>query len=398
MAQGEEAVREKGPTATEPAVRPQHCNNVGLLRFLFACLVIVAHSFELIDGGRRREPLTRWFGAGVPSLGEAAVLAFFVISGYLITSSFMSSKDLGEYLIKRAARIVPGYVVAFVLSSTVVAALAGADLAHVTGADLRHLFGNLIMLEPPDLPGVFVGLPYPLLNGSLWTISYEARCYLVVIAFALLGWHNRRKIYLCATIILGILAVGLDLGLVHVPGRITYWAIGHIFYSDPAWMTRFLSVFMVGACFRLFRDTIAYRTDLAAVSAACVLASLYAHVLPFMAIAVFGGYLIFWYGFAQPTSRAGRMTDKTDISYGTYLYGWPIGMVLLWTWRDIDPVVLVVATLALVLPIGWLSWHAVEGPALAVATRRWRRRRPVATMPRAADPAAAMAMTIGSRD
>lgn len=374
--QGSESTEERHPPRPAAGPRSQHRNNIGILRLAFACLVIVAHSYEFIDGNRHREPLTRLFGSGVPSLGETSVLAFFVISGYLITSSFISSVKLTNYLVKRVARIVPGYVVAFLLSSTVVAALAGTDLVHLTGAELRHLFCNLLLLESPDMPNAFVGLPYPFLNGSLWTISYEARCYLFVIAFGLLGWHDRRRLYLYATIILAISTALLDLGLMHVPGRFTYSAVGRLFYSDPAWMVRFLSVFMIGACFRLFRGVILYRADWAAISVACIAVSLYIHVLPFLAMAIFGGYLIFWYGFEQPSSVLSRMIDKADISYGVYLYGWPVGILLLWTWRDINPVLLIIASLALALPLGWLSWHVVESPALAIATRRWRRRTP----------------------
>lgn len=74
----------------------RHDNNFGVLRLAFAFMVIVAHSFELIDGNRSREPLTRIFGT--ISFGELGVDGFFIVSGYLITQSLGRSSTFLSYL------------------------------------------------------------------------------------------------------------------------------------------------------------------------------------------------------------------------------------------------------------------------------------------------------------
>ena len=72
---------------------------IDLSRVGFAACVILSHSFELVDGTRVREPLTRLFGA--LSFGELAVNAFFAISGYLVVQSYGRSANVWQFLKRR---------------------------------------------------------------------------------------------------------------------------------------------------------------------------------------------------------------------------------------------------------------------------------------------------------
>src|SRR5690349_3903397 len=90
-----------------------HRNGFGALRLIFASLVIVSHTPEIIDGDRRNEILTNVFGT--ISFGELAVFGFFIVSGYLITSSYLSSRSPIDYLLRRVARIYPGFIIAFLI-------------------------------------------------------------------------------------------------------------------------------------------------------------------------------------------------------------------------------------------------------------------------------------------
>ena len=58
---------------------------------------------------------------GTLSFGEVAVSGFFIISGYLISKSMVESRSLLSFAIKRCARIIPGYLVAFWFSVLVIA-------------------------------------------------------------------------------------------------------------------------------------------------------------------------------------------------------------------------------------------------------------------------------------
>lgn len=47
--------------------------------------------------------------------GDFAVKAFFVISGFLITSSFLANQDLNTYFKKRFLRIYPPIVITVII-------------------------------------------------------------------------------------------------------------------------------------------------------------------------------------------------------------------------------------------------------------------------------------------
>jgi peptidoglycan/LPS O-acetylase OafA/YrhL len=130
-------------------------NNLGLVRLLFAALVVLSHAPELIDGNRSREPLTQVFGT--LSLGELAVDGFFLVSGYLITRSYLNTRPFSAYLVKRAVRIYPGFLVASLVCIALVAPFAGGDLS---AASILQCGVRALLLLMPVVSGAFAELPF----------------------------------------------------------------------------------------------------------------------------------------------------------------------------------------------------------------------------------------------
>jgi peptidoglycan/LPS O-acetylase OafA/YrhL len=92
-----------------------------------------------------------------------------------------------------------------------------------------------------------------------------------------------------------------------------------------------------------------------------------------LAVAILWGYLIL--SFAEtPRAALAWFNELPDISYGVYLYAWPISKLLLFYLPDIGRSVLVLDTFALSVVLGTLSWYAVEKPFIALKTRRARAR------------------------
>src|SRR5512136_287779 len=97
-------------------------NNFNLLRFLAATAVIFSHSYAL-TGHAADEPLLGWSG-GATYFGLLGVTVFFVISGFLVSKSFVERKALGAFAAARALRIYPALVAATLFSVVLAGALS----------------------------------------------------------------------------------------------------------------------------------------------------------------------------------------------------------------------------------------------------------------------------------
>lgn len=137
----------------EPPARPES-NNFDLLRLVFAGLVIASHAFGLTG---HTEPVL--WGR---TLGNVGVQGFFVISGFLVSQSYLRSRTLAEYAGSRALRILPGLVVALVF-------------ATIAAAVFRH----------------YVADPVPaIIDGPVWTLTWEVICYGLVAVLGIIGVLN----------------------------------------------------------------------------------------------------------------------------------------------------------------------------------------------------------------
>jgi len=171
-------------------------NNFDFLRFFAAALVLFAHSYPLV-GRREDEPLTLL--TGYEKGGSIAVGIFFVMSGYLIASSWLASSSPKSFLIKRALRIFPALIVAVLLSVFVIGPMVTQfSLGRYLAADGTWTYlQNILLVTRYELPGVFTGNIYPdVVNGSLWTLPLEVLMYIGVMILGLTGFLKRRLIFL----------------------------------------------------------------------------------------------------------------------------------------------------------------------------------------------------------
>ena len=351
-----------------------------LLRAGLAALVVLSHSFDLIDGNPYRQPVYRVFGT--VTFGSLAVDGFFIVSGFLITQSFLGSGYVA-YGVKRVLRIYPGFLVAFVVSVVIAQVFSGHSL-WLPAADLAHNAANAVFLLGPDLKDPFPGQPYAAANGSMWTISYEFHCYVVVMVLGAVGVLRRRWVVLVAAG--GLLAALLVWPAGDWPGfadqaeasigfvaRLLQRARDFV-VEDPYQDARLLGMFLAGACFYLFRDVVVYRGWAAVLAVVGLTACLFFKPLAKPGFAVFGGYLIFWVAFLPAKLWISGFLTRVDLTYGIYLYAFPIQKAVIAVVPGIQPYELFVVALVASGAAGFLSWTLVERPCLALKAMLPRRR------------------------
>jgi len=345
-----------------------HNNGFGLLRLLFAGLVIVAHAPELKDGNRSRELLSLCFGS--ISFGDLAVDAFFVISGYLIVASFLNSSSTFAYMARRAARIYPGFLVSYLLCVLVVAPL-GAVAWVTTRGQIASAVVGAILLRAPDVGAVFSGQPYPALNGAMWTIGYEFQCYVLVAMLGTAGLLRQRRVVAGLALLVTVLAIYAwypPMPYVPTPYQsfdmFSQTGAATLLFAVFRFSPRLLAMFLIGACFYLYRDRLRFRWIYAALALAVLAVGLHVPRVADPGVALAGGYLIFFVSNRAADTPLARINNRNDVSYGLYLYGWPVQKLVYFYWPDFSPWQAGVLTFALAYGLGWASWLCVERPAM----------------------------------
>src|SRR4051812_10881455 len=169
-------------------------NNFDAMRLVAALCVVISHSFPLSYGSAGVQPLFL-LSHGQTTLGTVSVYIFFVLSGFLITGSF-ERQPPHQFILARGLRLLPGLaVVLFILTFLIGPILTTIPLAEYfhSGKTYYFFLKNLSLTGYiNELPGVFGTNPLShKVNGSLWTLMHEARCYLLVFLVGIVGLLNR---------------------------------------------------------------------------------------------------------------------------------------------------------------------------------------------------------------
>lgn len=340
---------------TTNAISPDHINNFDFLRLLFATLVLVTHSYVLVG---LPEQDTLWhFSHGQLLLSKLGVRGFFVISGFLILKSLMRSRSITEYYFKRIIRVFPALWV--MVGITLVGGYFFSNKsvgAYFTDQSVPLYLLNLVLRLHISISGVFPNNPDPHeVNGSLWTVPYEVFFYLLLTPL----FFIRHRL----NVVRGLVLAGfVGLLVLQYTGHVYYSTYKLSLYTDQL---VFLGLyFMAGALLALFPVLFRQahvRTILVWTTGLGLVAVLYFggfYQTQFLLVPVFVlAFGISNYPWLSWLHRYG------DISYGVYIWGWPVQQALVHLLHPSQPM-LALLSIPAVWAFGWASWYLIEKQAL----------------------------------
>lgn len=285
----------------------KHANNFDFLRFVFAFLVVIGHTIIL----SARPEFNNKFFAAMPNY---SVFCFFIISGFLIYSSYDKFRDLKKYAINRARRIFPAYFFVVLFFSVFLYVFSDKNFLDYFSTDwLKYLGVNLFFMNflQPCIDGVFGNNYICAVNGSLWTIKVELMFY-IFIPFLFYTLQNKSKvgkniiltaIYVFSIIYSSFLAHnGKDELSRQLPGVLSYFVTGILLFLNLAFFKKHINLLLPLAVGILILEKGIFSVNL---------------FTPFAL-----GIGIFWAAYLNLPLK--KFAKYGDFSYGVYLVHFPI--------------------------------------------------------------------------
>lgn len=324
-------------------------NNFDLLRHLAAGLVLWWHSFLL--SAASRDPL-----AGTFIDGALGVNIFFAISGYLISDSWFRRNDPLAFVEARLLRIMPALIASVLLSACLIGPLLTSAALTEYFADWRlrwFVAGNISMLwMGEELPYLFLDNPHPsVVNASLWTLPKETAMYCVVLGVGLLcRWRRLSGAFIPIFAAAFAYATWRFLESAQNEHALTFLRVSRYFLAGA----------ILGRMTFDARANAVWALALSALMLALPDSRFIQAAVPPLALAC--GVLALA-RMPMPAAIAGRW--KVDLSYGLYVYGYPLQQVIVHFHKQLGGHAVFFIALCLTSLLALASWLLLEKPALA---------------------------------
>ncbi|MFV8346500.1 acyltransferase family protein [Flavobacterium sp. ZB4P13] len=330
-------------------------NNFDFLRFLFALLVVISHAYPLSGSSETSQWIYQITNEQIV-LAQVGLSGFFIISGYFIFQSLERSKGLLDYFKKRVLRLFPALFVVLLLTIVLAPFVYNGAVPFFKNTAVYSYVSNNLSLYffQSSIKGIFDTNAYHSINGSLWTIRYEFSLY---IALSLLFFFRKQK-QLVLLIILFSYVVFIFLYTFYLD-RFR----GSSLFGLQGLHVLNLGTFFIGGSLlaSLQFERMGNKSLILGISILILVLSLYfnyyewvKHIIMPVVVMLLGFIPVF---FIRTFGKIG------DMSYGIYIYSFPIQQSLMYFFK-MDTYVLMISSVLLSMGFGYVSWHWIEKRAL----------------------------------
>ena len=292
-----------------------------------------------------------------------------IISGFLITQSFIYSKSIGSYLLKRVLRVIPAFAASLILIAFIVGPLiTKMDVAsYFTSGGKANPFAFILLNLTFNIAGyswtpqdIFALNPFPSsANGSMWTLKHEVAMYLALPVLSFFLFFRVRILMLLMAIFTFLLVcaeITTGFHLLHLHPH--FWVLGQYEYVNFIKLAYF---FLAGTVFYLYSDRIYYHPRFILLAAVGIMvANAAGHLmiglmllLPYLVIGLAVGLKWSWF------------RKYGDFSYGMYIYAFPCQQTIVYLFQEhLTITSMFFSSFLLTLAIAIPSWHYLEQPIL----------------------------------
>ena len=346
-------------------------NNLDLFRLLLALGVLFGHAITLAPNyysELRMDVFQKYTGYPIAAF---SVKGFFLVSGILVTASLINTRSTLQYGVSRFFRIFPALFGVVFFTALILGPLVsrfGIGEYFKSPDVYKYMFGQLSFRTWAStneaffqLPGVFENNPYPsAVNASLWSLTPEVYAYILLAVLYVIFLRNRTAIAVIAGIVIIDSMAQSRILLTTLPK-------GVLDFSDLPFF------FAVGVLLALFKEKI-YLNGTFILSLG-VLAILLRNELTGTQLKLLFALLTLLFVFLRKWPAGLR--PRRDISFGVFLYGFPISQLIAFKLPDLQSfTTYFILVCILTFFMAYFSSRFIEKPSMQLGKRITKKLKP----------------------
>ncbi len=306
-------------------------NSFTIMSIICSLLIIFYHCYPLFYGPNSKTDIFTRF-CGSETLGGVIVAMFFVVSGFMITTSIKNSRNILQYLKKRIKKIFPPLIFCLIICACVICPIVSEipkfTFLKTPSLYLSYIIDNTFLIKNTvyRIADVFSSVPYVgAINGSIWTLKHQFFMYILMIPIYLIFIKKENKKenykYLCLLL--------LTITMITYTGyydKIINWLVktlGFIgIFAESKQLIRLIYYFCIGVFMNLYSDKIEYSKESIIIAFLISILTFPTKIFTYISLIIIP-YLTLYIGSIKSNLKV------KDYSYQIFIWGFPIGQVIM---------------------------------------------------------------------